>query len=132
MNENVKINIAKLVYQRTIAAKSEKRRDFRLSLHLPIEYSFPKSSRLRLAYTIDISENGLLMNTSEKFDIGQNIKLKFYYDSASGLECVQALGEVIRAERLSNSGQDYWYAVRFVDLSSDILRKFRKFLKSLY
>jgi len=132
MNKNEQINIAKLIYQRTTAAKSEKRRHFRLSLHLPMEYSLPESCHLRLACTVDISENGLLMNTPEKLDIGQNLKLKFYYDSVSGLEFVQALGEVIRADRLSNSGQDYWYAVRFVDLPSDLVKKLRKFLKSLY
>ena len=132
MNKNAQITIAKLIYQRTIAAKSEKRRHFRLSLRLPMEYSFPESSRNRLAYTGDICESGLLMNTSEKLDIGQNLSLRFYYDSISGLECVQALGEVIRADRVDNSGQDYCYAVRFVDLPSDLLKKLRKFLKSLY
>ncbi len=131
MNKRVQINIAKLIYQKTTAAKSE-RRHFRLSLRLPMEYSLPESSRLRLAHMVDICEGGILMYTSEKLEIGQNLRVKFYYDSVSGLECVQALGEVIRADRLDNSGQDYWYAVRFVDLPSDLLKKLRKFLNSLY
>jgi hypothetical protein len=41
-------------------------------------------------------------------------------------------GEVIRVGRLGKSEKEYRYAVRFVDLSSDILKKLRKFLKSLY
>ncbi len=72
------------------------------------------------------------MYSSQKLEVGQNLNLKFYYDSAAGLDCVQALGEVIRVGRLGKSEKEYRYAVRFVDLSSDILKKLRKFLKSLY
>jgi hypothetical protein len=132
MTKNEQINIAKLIYQATNAAKSEKSRDFRLSLRLPMEYSLPESSRHRLARMVDICEGGLLMYTPEKLEIAQNLRVKFYYDSVSGLDCVQASGEVIRADGLGNSRKEYWYAVRFVDPSSDIPKKLREFLKSLY
>jgi len=131
MNKDVQESIARLK-DRVTSAKSEKREYFRLSLRLPMEYSFPDSSGHRLAYTVDISEGGLLMYGSQKLEVGQNLNLKFYYDSAAGLDCVQALGEVIRVDRLGKSEKEYRYAVRFVDLSSDILKKLRKFLKSLY
>ncbi len=71
------------------------------------------------------------MHTPEKLEIGQNLKIKVYYDSASRLDCVQALGEVIRVDRSEKSGKEYRCAVRFVDLPSDILKQLRKFLKSL-
>lgn len=125
------MNIAELIHQAT-SAKSKKRRHIRLSLRLPMEYSFPESSRHRLAYTVDLCEGGLLMYTPEKLEIGQNLRVKFYYDSAAGLDCVQALGEVIRVDRLEKSGKGYRCAVRFVDLSSDILKKLRKIFKELY
>jgi c-di-GMP-binding flagellar brake protein YcgR len=131
MNRNAQINIAQIIHQAT-SAKSEKRRHFRLSLHLPMEYSFRESSRLRLAYTVDICEGGLLMYTPEKLEIGQNLRVKFYYDSAAGMDCIQALGEVIRVDRLGKSGKEYSCAVRFSDLPPDFLEKLRKFLKSLY
>lgn len=126
------INIAKLIYHPANEGKSEKRRHFRLSLRLPMEYSFPESFRPRLAYTADICEGGLLMHTPEKLEIGQDLRFKFYYGSVSGLDWVQGFGEVIRADRLGNFGEEYWCAVRFVDMSSDILKKLREFLKSLY
>jgi len=72
------------------------------------------------------------MHTPEKLEVGQDLNVKFYYGSGSGLDWVQGFGEVIRADRLENSGDEYCYAVRFVDLSSDILKKLREFLKSLY
>ena len=131
MNKDVHEIIARLI-DRVTWAQSEKREYFRLSLRLPMEYSFPDSSGHHLAYTVDISEGGLFMHSSQELEVGQNLNLKFYYDSAAGLECVQALGEVIRADRLRKSEKEYRYAVRFIDLSSDVLKKFRKFIKSLY
>jgi c-di-GMP-binding flagellar brake protein YcgR len=131
MNRNSQINIVQIINQAT-SAKFEKRRHFRLSLHLPMEYSFPESSRLRLAYTVDICEGGLLMYTRQKLEIGQKLRVKFFFDSSAGMDCIQVLGEVIRVDRLGKSGKEFRCAVRFFDLSSEILKKLRKFLKSLY
>ena len=72
------------------------------------------------------------MYSPEKLKKGQDLRIKFYYDSGRGLACVQLCGKVIRAEKFGNSGQEYWYAVKFVDLSPEILKKLREFLKSLY
>ena len=80
----------------------------------------------------DICEGGLLMYTPKKMGIGQNLRVKFYYDSAAGMDCIQALGEVIRVEKLGMSGKDYRCGVRFSNMHPDYLKKFRKFLKSLY
>lgn len=132
MNENAQlVNLARVIH-RTVSTESEKRKDFRLSLRLPMEYSFPKSSDIRLAYMVDISEGGLSMYTPENLHMGQNLNLKFYYVSAAGLEYIQASGEVIRVYRLGISGMEYRCAVRFSYLPSDFLKKFRKFLNSLY
>ena len=131
MNGSTQINVAQIIRQ-AISAEFEKRKHFRLSLRLPMEYSFPESSHLRLAYMVDICEGGLLMNTPENLDTGQNLSFKFYYDSAAGLDFIQAPGEVIRVDRLGISGKEYRCAVRFSDLPPDFLKKFRKFLNSLY
>ncbi len=125
------MNMAQVIHQ-AASAESEKRRHLRLSLRLPMEYSFPESSHLRLAYMVDICEGGLLMYTPENLGIGQNLSFKFYYDSATGLDYIKAPGEVIRVDRLDISGKEYRCAVRFSDLPPDFLKKFRKFLNSLY
>jgi c-di-GMP-binding flagellar brake protein YcgR len=131
MNKIAQINLPQIIHQ-AISTKSEKRRHYRLSLHLPMEYAFPESSRLRLSYMVDICEDGLLMYTPENLEIGQNLRVKFYYDSAAGMDCIQALGKVVRVDRSGKSGEEFMCAVRFFDLSSEILKKLRKFLKSLY
>jgi c-di-GMP-binding flagellar brake protein YcgR len=131
MNRSAQINIAQILHQAT-SAKIEKRKNFRLSLHLPLEYYFPESSLLRLAYMVDICEGGLLMHNLEKLEIGQKLRVRFYYDSATGMECIQALGEVIRVDKLRKTREEYRCAVKFFDLSSENLKKLRRFLKSLY
>jgi len=120
------------IIRQAISAESEKRKHLRLSLRLPMEYSFPESSRLRLAYMVDICEGGLLMYTPENLGIGQNLSFKFYYDSAAGLDYIQTPGEVIRVDRPGISGKEYRCAVRFSGLPADFLRKLRKFLTGLY
>ncbi len=131
MNGNGQINVVKII-QQAISAKSEKRRSFRLSLHLPIEISLSKSSGHRLAYMVDLCEDGLLLHTADKLEMGQTLKIQFYYDSAEGLDRIQAIGEVLRVDKLERNGKEYSCAVRFSDISSGVLRRLRKFLKSLY
>ena len=97
-----------------------------------MEYSSPESCRFSLARTVDISEGGLLMHVPEKLVIGQNLKARLYYDASSGIDCVELLGEVIRSDRLGKSGKEYWCAVRFVNLSSEIMNNLRTLLDSLY
>jgi c-di-GMP-binding flagellar brake protein YcgR len=125
------MTIAKLIKQAT-SGKPGKRKHRRLSLRLLMEYFLPGSSHYRLAYTLDICEGGLLVHTPEKLEIGQNLRVKFYHVSGSGVESIQAPGEVVRVDRLEKSENDYRCAVRFVNLPSDVLKDFQKLLKSLY
>jgi c-di-GMP-binding flagellar brake protein YcgR len=125
------MTIAELLKQ-AASGKPEKRRYRRVSLRLPVEYSLSGSSFHHLAYTVDICEGGLLMQAPEKLEIGQNLRVKFYYVSGSGIDSIQSLGEVIRVDRLGKSGKEYRCAVKFFDPPSDVLKELRKFLKSLY
>jgi c-di-GMP-binding flagellar brake protein YcgR len=130
-DRTIQMHIAGLVNQ-LAWGKPEKRRYHRLSLHLPMEYSLDESSCFHLTHTVDICEGGLLIHVPEKLRIGQNMMIKFYYPSASGVDYGQVLAEIIRVERLDRSGKEYKCALQFLDLSSDLLKKFQKFLKSLY
>jgi len=131
MNKTAQISIA-MVMDKGISAKSDKIKYFALSLYLPLEYSFNDSSRLHLAYTANICEDGLLMCTPEELDVGQNLIVKIYYDAAAELDPAQTLGEVVRVDKLEKPGKAYRCAVRFVDPPSDLLKRNRKFLKSLF
>jgi len=131
MNKNGQITIPRSTDKGT-SAEFHERRHLRLSLYLPLEYSFMESSRFHLAYMANICEDGLLMCTPQEMDIGQTLKVKIYYDSAEGLDYVHTLGEVIRIDKLEKSEKGYRCAVRFVNPHSNLLKGFRKFLMSLY
>jgi hypothetical protein len=125
------MTIAELIKKAT-SGKPEKRRYRRLSLRLPLEYSFAGSFLLHFANTLDICEGGLLMQSLEKLEVGQNLRVKFYHGSGSGVDSIQALGEVIRVDRLGKSGKEYRYAVKFIDPPPDVMKKLGELLRSLY
>lgn len=131
MDKKAQITIA-MVTDKGISSKSDKMKNLSLSLYLPLEYSCMESSRLHLAYTANIFEDGLLMCTPEELDIGQTLRVKIYYDSAAELDPVHTLGKVISVDKLEKPEKAYRCAVRFVDPPSDLLKKNRKFLMSLY
>jgi hypothetical protein len=58
--------------------------------------------------------------------------MKFFYDSAMGLDCIEATGDVIRVDKFGKTGKEYKCAVRFSNLPSGILKKLQKVLRSLY
>ena len=102
MNRNGQINIARLIRQAT-SAKSEKRRYFRFSLRLPMEYSLVGSSRVRVGHTVDICEDGLLMNIPERIEVGQVLKIKVFYPLNSNLSYFHALAEAVRLDSVVKS-----------------------------
>ena len=67
-----------------------------------------------------------------KMDVGQTLRVIIYYDSAAEQDPVQTLGKVIKVDKLGRAEKAYRCAVKFVDPSSDLLKKNRKFLMSLY
>ncbi len=123
------MKISELIREYT-SAKPGKRKPVLLSL--PIEYSLPEWSYPRLAHTVDISEGGLSMHTPHKLENGQNLRVRIYHDSASGLDCTEIVGEVIRVDNMEKSEKEYRCSVAFIDLSSNVMNNFRKFLSSLY
>ncbi len=100
-----------------------------------MDYSLPKTLGHRLAYMVDLSEGGLSMITTEELEKGQTLRIKFFCGVGTGgigLDCIQALGEVVRVERLGKARKEYRIAVRFSDLSSEVSKQLRKFLEDLY
>jgi hypothetical protein len=125
------MTIAELIKQ-TASGKPGKRRHRRLSLRLPMEYSFPGFPTHQFACTIDICEGGLLMQAREKLEVGQTLRIKLYHDSGPGINSIQALGKVIRTDMPDKSGKEYRCAVKFIDLPPDVLKELERLLKRLY
>ena len=110
----------------------ERRKFPRFSVDLPVEYekvnSFTPAGRV-----INISEGGLLIYFPERMEIGQHLKLRFFFSAlGSNLKAIEALVEVVWVE--IDAGEelgDYRSGVRFVSITPENMNCLRTFLLKL-
>jgi c-di-GMP-binding flagellar brake protein YcgR len=106
----------------------ERRKHPRLSVNLPVEYWQVDNRKSYPAHTADISEGGLLLNISEEIEIGQNLRVKLFFDSGFKLKTIEAKMQAVWKDfRLEKDGY-YRVAVKFVDISAQALEELRNFL----
>jgi len=107
----------------------ERRKYPRLNIDIPIEYyriDEPAGSRGR---TLNISEGGLLIYSSERMEIGQRLRLRLFLNMVSELSSIELLSEVVWVEiRIDKDLGDYRTGVRFVDISPDDMTQLKNFL----
>jgi len=91
---------------------------------MPIEYyriEEPAGSRGR---TINMSEGGLLIYSSERMEIGQRLMLRLFLNMGPELNTIELLSEVVWVEiHIGEDYGDYRSGVRFVDISPDDMTK---------
>jgi len=111
---------------------SEKRKSPRFSADFPVKYS-TTDSFFKSARTANASEGGLLVCLPEKMHIGQQLALKLFFPSRSGLNMVETVVQVIwMGIRLRKDWTwDYRTGVKFGDISPNDMTTFRNFLTSL-
>ncbi len=109
----------------------ERRKHPRFSCDLPVEYWQIENPKGHPGRTVDISEGGLLLYISEEIKIGQNLRVKLFFDSGLGLKTIEAQVQVVWKDfRLEKEGY-YRIGVRFIDISSEDVEKLRSFLNDL-
>ena len=110
----------------------EKRKYHRFNIDLPIEYA--RSSLLvKQGRAANIGEGGLLLYLPERAEVGQQLVLKLFFPSGTGLETVQTVVEVVWTDiHLGEGGGDYRTGVCFADISTEDQDKLMSFLRSLY
>lgn len=109
----------------------EKRRHRRFNVDLPIEYSRTDLS-VKHGHAVNASESGLLLYLPEQMEFGQNLKLKLFFTSASEMNTIETLVQVVWLDiHLGDGWGDYRTGVRFVDISPQDLAKLKNFLISL-
>src|SRR4030065_2763329 len=98
---------------------SEKRKYPRFSANFPVKYS-TTDSFFKSAQAANASEGGLLVCLPEKMHIGQQLALKLFFPSRSGLNIVETVVEVIwMGIRLRNNWTwDYRAGVKFESIST--------------
>ena len=113
-------------------AAPEKRRHPRFSAEFPVKYSTIDSS-FKSARAANASEGGLLVCLPERVRIGQQLALKLFFPSHSGLNIVETVVQVIwMAIRLRKDWTwDYRTGVKFEDISPEDRTTLKNFLTSL-
>jgi len=111
---------------------SEKRRSPRFSADFPVKYS-TTDSFFKSARAANASEGGLLVCLPEKMHIGQQLALKLFFPSRSGLNIVETVVQLIwMGIRLRKDWTwDYRTGVRFEDIAPKGMTTLKNFLTSL-
>jgi len=76
------------------ALNFEKRRYPRFSVDLPVEYT-RKDLVVKQGRVINASEGGLLVYFPEQMEIGQHLRLKFFFTSGSELNMMEIVNQVV-------------------------------------
>jgi hypothetical protein len=114
------------------AVNFERRKHPRFSVDLPVEYwKVSDGSKRHPARSTDISEGGLLLYISDQVEIGQNLKVKLFFDSGLELKTIEAKVEVAWKDFRFEEKSDYRIGVKFTDISPEDMENLRSFLINL-
>jgi len=115
-------------------ARVERRKYPRFKVDLPITYcrvDFDALDELT-GQVLNVSEGGLEIHLSENLEVGQQLTLKLFYSAGSEPNTIEALAEIVWADF---NVEGHWgncrYGVRFIEVSSDNLKKLKDFILTL-
>ncbi len=110
---------------------SEKRRHPRVNLDLTIEYFRTNSRFSHSGRLMNASEGGLSIYFPEQMEIGERLKLRLFRILGPAVNTVGPLGEVVWVDpHLDETWLDYQSGVKFVDISSEDLKRLQHFFNS--
>jgi c-di-GMP-binding flagellar brake protein YcgR len=109
-------------------ANFERRTYRRFPMRLPIEYYRADSSSNRTGHSLDASEGGLQILFPEQMDVGQNLKIRLFFSSESGLNTIDMVVEVVWINpQLTEDEKHYRSGVRFTNISPEDMTKLKEF-----
>jgi len=109
-------------------ADFERRTYRRFPMRLPIEYYRANSPANRTGHALDASEGGLQILFPEQVEVGQNLRVKVYFSSETGLNTIEMIVEVVWINtQLAEGEKHYRTGVRFASISPENMMKLREF-----
>ena len=109
-------------------ADFERRTYRRFPMRLPIEYYRANSPANRIGHALDASEGGLQILFPEQVEVGQNLRVKVYFSSETGLNTIEMIVEVVWINtQLAEGEKHYRTGVRFASISPENMMKLREF-----
>ncbi len=106
----------------------EVRQYTRVHLHLPVEYYADNPKVPRLGHTTNLSPGGVMLNISEKLDIGQSINLAIFVSWGKSIDAIKVNSQVIWVDGAEKDGE-FLSGVKFMDLSANDRNKLEKFFE---
>lgn len=109
-------------------ANFERRTYRRFPMQLPIEYHRADSTSNRTGHSVDASEGGLQILFPEQMEVGQQLKIRLFFSSESGLNTIDMVAEVVwSADQLAEGEKNYRSGVRFTNISPENLTRLKEF-----
>ncbi len=109
-------------------ANFERRTYRRFPMRLPIEYYRDNSPSNRTGQALDASEGGLQILFPEQVEVGQNLKVKLFFSSETGLNTIEMVVEVVWINtQLAEGEKNYRSGVRFANISPENMTKLKEF-----
>ena len=109
-------------------ANFERRTYRRFPMHLPIEYYRADSPSNRIGHSIDASEGGLQILFPEQIEVGQNLKIRLFFSSESGLNAIDMVVEVVWINTPSAEDEKHYRSgVKFTNISPENMTKLKEF-----
>jgi len=106
----------------------ERRRYPRFDGALPIEYRRTDSSRIHPGHTGNISEGGLMILASEQLKVGEQLDMKVYFSSASGLVTFKAVARVVWSDGGAPQKDYYQFGVSYINVSPEDMKNLKLFM----
>lgn len=103
---------------------ADKRKYERAPLSILVQYRFDSFEEFLAEYSMNISEGGMFVRTSEPREEGALIYLQFYLND--GIKLIEGLGKVVRVNPLAQFGKDAGMGVEFVNFdepSTELIRE---------
>jgi len=117
----------KEVKRRYGIANFERRTYRRFPMQLPIEYYRADSKSNRTGHSVDASEGGLQILFPEQMQVGQQLKIRLFFSSDSGLNTIDMVAEVVWSTDLAEGEKHYRSGVRFTNISPENLTRLKEF-----
>lgn len=109
-------------------ADFERRTYRRFPMRLPIEYYRASSPANRTGHSLDASEGGLQILFPEQVEVGQNLSVKVFFSTDSGLNTIEMVVEVVWINtQLAEGEKHYRTGVRFASISPENMTKLKEF-----
>ena len=109
-------------------ANFERRTYRRFPMRLPIEYYRANSPANRTGHSLDASEGGLQILFPEQVEVGQNLSVKVFFSTESGLNTIEMVVEVVWINNQLAEGEKHYHTgVRFTSISPENVTKLKEF-----